>query len=115
MAYLEPRAPYASPPAYPRSGHHERTEVTYSHAAGGRRGGHEQQSLGGACCGAGFGALLLAGATALLWVNEGMAVRTARSLDEAQSSLWRGELADAPGGALVHAAGALETPGELAD
>ena len=97
----------------PSSGHHEHSEVSYSVS----RSRHDgQQSLGGACCGAGFGVLLLLGATALLWMNEGVAVRTARSLDEASTALFRlGDVEDAPIGALVHAAGMLRTPGPLQD
>lgn len=42
---------------------------------------------------------MLRGATVLLWLNEGVAVRTARSLDEAQAAA--GALSDAPVVALV--------------
>ena len=99
------------PAAYaPTSGRHE-GRAEYSYSRSGRRG----PSLAGSCCGAGFGLLLLSGATVLLWLNEGVAVRTARSLDEAQASLHRGALSDAPVGALVHVSAALTATGELED
>eukprot|EP00966_Prymnesium_polylepis_P100293 2323073-Prymnesium_polylepis.1 len=95
----------------PTPGHYEHCEVSYEYS-GGRNG---RQTLGGACCGAIIGLLLLLGASALLWINEGVAVRTARSLDEAQAKLWHRDLEDAPVGALVHAIGMLRSEGSLQD
>ena len=102
----------------PSSGHYEHSEVSYSHSgrSGTRGSAGNQQSLAGSCAGAGFGILLLLGATVLLWMNEGVAVRTARSLDEASASMWKfGDITDAPIGSLVHTSGMLKTPSKLED
>ena len=61
----------------------------------------------GSCVGAVFGVLLCLGGSVLLWYNEGVAVRTARSLDEAMKHLSSAGAADAAEGALVHASGGV--------
>ena len=64
-------------------------------------------SFVGSCCGAAFGVGLLLAATALLWTNEGAAVRAQRSLLDARDAL-----ASADSRGLVHASGMLTVPGD---
>ena len=81
---------HGSAPYQRRTGHrtpqHEFTERTYEYE-GGRRGGGGKPTMASACTGACFGLALLAGATALLWWNEGDAVRAQQSLLEAERAL----------------------------
>ena len=88
----------------PSSTTHTYTERTY-HYGGRRADGDHRQTCGGSCVGAVFGVLLCLGGSVLLWYNEGVAVRTARSLDEAMKHLSSAGAADAAEGALVHASG----------
>jgi len=67
------------------------TEVSYTQDGHGGRGrGGQRQTLGGACCGAFVGILLLMGTSVFLWHSEGVAVRSQRSLDDARDALARG-------------------------
>ena len=77
----------------PSSTTHTYTERIY-HYGGRRADGDHRQTCGGSCVGAVFGVLLCLGGSVLLWYNEGVAVRTARSLDEAMKHLSSAGAAD---------------------
>ena len=98
--------------APPRSGVHSHTEVRYTHGGGGE---HRANSCAGSCFGAGIGVLLIAASTVGLWWNEGVAVRTAASLAEADRFLSHLPAEEAPSGSLVHTSGPMRTHGDLAD
>lgn len=106
---MEVAYPRTYPSAYPNNQQQDRfTEVSYQHD-GGRGARPQQPTLGGACCGAVFGAVLLLAATVLLWTNEGVAVRQQQLLTDASSSI------DSGAGGLVHVVGSLKTNAPLRD
>ena len=90
------------------------TEVSYSYDQPRGPGGRPAQpTLCGSCAGAVFGMALIAGATALLWFNEGDAVRAQAIIYEARTALGAPDAPSSRG--IVHLSGPLRGEDILAD